>query len=142
MNKYFLIKPEKDRISQGIDKNGLFVDLRNGETLLYFDTQQEAIAYIKTNFPRYFKQDRLRLISGEWELCHLQPRPIRTEKIIYSFPMHSSNEDIANELVKKFSREFLVYGTHVLYTLRKLHSLQTELPEGYYHGYYVLNEQS
>ena len=136
MDKYFLIKPEKDRISQGIGKNELFVDLRNGETLLYFDTQQEAIEYIKTNFPTYFKQDRMRLISGEWELCHLQPRPIRTEKIIYSFPMHSSNEDIADELAQKFSREIIVYETHVLYTLRKLHPLQTELPVFYYIIYF------
>lgn len=141
MNKYFLIKPEKDRRSQGIDKNGLFVDLEDGQPLLYFDTQQEAIAYVKTNFPTYFKKDRLRFLSGEWKHCHLQIRELHTRKKAYSLPANYLNGDIEDELAKKFPREIWVCGTHIFYTFRKLHPIQTELPEGYYRGSYVLNEQ-
>jgi hypothetical protein len=153
MVKYFIIKPEKNRISKGINKQGEFVDLKNGQTLLFFDTEEEAASYIRTHFLQHFKEDKLRMLTGNWELCKIQPIPIRAEKVMYSFPLIPLDEqidkqsiekaktlqEIADEAIKNKSKQVMIYGMERIHTFSKLHPSQKEVPEGYYRGYYVLN---
>ena len=137
-------------LSTALTLDGTFSIVEKGLEFQLFDSEQEAIDYMKELFPEY----RLRLITGNMHLIEHEPIPITCKSDVYFFQLADikhykflTKEQIKQqqEAMKIFTfyfkyaaEKFLYYSPQLVFTKSKLHPIQKPAKPGFYGQFYVI----
>jgi len=137
-------------LATALTLDGTFSIVEKGLEFQLFDSEQEAIDYMKECFPEY----RLRLITGNTHLIEPEPIPITCKSDVYFFQLADTKQYkfLTKEQIKqqqdamktftfyfKYAAEkILYYSPQFVLTKGKLHPIQKPAKPGFYGKIYVI----